>query len=84
MSENTCACPECVCIPGADAVRKDDKLYCCEACAEQHPQGKERCVDLGCQCGAAAVRRSSESQPKEEQIDKALEETFPASDPISP
>ncbi|MBR0647434.1 hypothetical protein [Plastoroseomonas hellenica] len=34
--------------------------------------------------GAAAKQRQDEKQHQEDMLDEALEETFPASDPISP
>lgn len=55
---------------------QDGKAYCCEACATGHRNG-EPCRMPGCNCAQAA-------QPKESNVDNALDETFPASDPISP
>lgn len=80
MNEERCACPACSCVVDANALVRDGKAYCCPACAEGHPPGNEACREPDCHCGEAAVR----DQPKESQVDHALEETFPASDPISP
>ncbi len=80
MNGARCACPECTCIVDADAVVVDGKAFCCSACAEGHPADNAQCRDPDCQCGEA----NAQDQPRETQVDHALEETFPASDPISP
>ncbi len=80
MSENHCACPECSCVVDANALIRDGRAYCCPACAAGHPAGHEDCRDPDCHCGEAHAR----DQSRERQVDNALEETFPASDPISP
>ena len=69
MNSETCACPKCTCQPGADAVERDGQHYCCAACASGHPQG-----------GGTTRPQVAEDR----QLDDALKETFPASDPISP
>ncbi|MEZ0199492.1 metallothionein, partial [Pseudomonas qingdaonensis] len=46
----------------------------CEACASGHRKG-EPCRMQDCHCG---------EKPGESAVDNALDETFPASDPISP
>nr|WP_225777868.1 metallothionein [Pseudomonas sp. Marseille-Q3773] len=74
MNELRCACQECTCT--VDAAPLDGKAYCCEACATGHRNG-EPCRMPGCNCAQVA-------QPKESSVDNALDETFPASDPISP
>ena len=74
MSELRCACSECSCT--VDAAPQNGKAYCCEACATGHRNG-EACRMPGCNCAQVA-------QPKETNVDNALDETFPASDPISP
>lgn len=78
MSEQHCACPGCTCEVDSNAVTRDGKAYCCEACASGHSAGKP-CCSGECHCGDQAPE-----QPKESSVDNALEETFPASDPISP
>ena len=76
MSEQRCACNHCSCAVDANAVQQGGKAYCCEACASGHRNG-EPCRMAGCKCGDTV-------QPKESTVDNALDETFPASDPISP
>ena len=76
MNEQRCACNHCSCTVDANAFAHDGKAYCCEACASGHPHG-EHCRMGDCGCGAA-------TQPDEESVDNALDETYPASDPISP
>ncbi|OTJ45594.1 metallothionein [Pseudomonas aeruginosa] len=79
MNSETCACPKCTCQPGADAVERDGQHYCCAAGASGHPQG-EPCRDADCPCGGTTRPQVAEDR----QLDDALKETFPASDPISP
>lgn len=46
-----CACETCHCpVSEAEAVQKDSKTYCSEACAQGHPDGKG-CGHTGCDCG---------------------------------
>ena len=46
-----CACDGCRCIVSlSDAVMKNDKPYCSDACANGHPQGVG-CGHTGCNCG---------------------------------
>lgn len=78
MSDHHCACPGCTCEVDANAVVRNGQSYCCEACAAGHDHD-EPCSMDGCHCGDEAPE-----QPKESSVDNALEETFPASDPISP
>ena len=36
-SEMECACADCSCkVEAGKAIMKDDKAYCCEACANGH------------------------------------------------
>lgn len=45
-----CACESCVCIVNVtDAVLKDGKYYCGDACANGHPDGVG-CSHAGCEC----------------------------------
>jgi hypothetical protein len=45
-----CACESCLCIVSTeDAVEKDGKYYCGEACAKGHANG-EACGHQGCGC----------------------------------
>ena len=82
MSDQTCACPDCTCgTSGEQAVERDDQRFCSEACANRHANG-EHCPHEGCKCeqiGEVEGRPVTNST-----LDDALEETFPASDPISP
>ncbi|MBA1228949.1 metallothionein [Pseudomonas viridiflava] len=74
MTEQICACPHCECATTGDqAVERDGQRFCCEACAEHHVN-HQHCQSPGCHCEEAAEKR----------LDEAVEETFPASDPISP
>lgn len=45
-----CACADCYCVVSrADAIMKDGKPYCCDACAEHHASGT-KCEHAGCTC----------------------------------
>ena len=74
MNEQRCACTHCSCTVDANALQRDGQAYCCEACASGHRKG-EPCRMQDCHCG---------EKPGESAVDNALDETFPASDPISP
>lgn len=76
MNEQRCACNHCSCTVGDDALMREGKAYCCEACANGHQEG-EPCRMGDCKCAEA-------TRPGEANVDNALDETFPASDPISP
>ena len=54
MNEQTCACPGCNCSVGDHPVMREDKAYCCQACAEHHPSGKP-CNSSGCGCADEAT-----------------------------
>lgn len=46
-----CACESCLCVVSiADAIKENDKYYCCQACADGHVKGKG-CGHQGCICG---------------------------------
>lgn len=46
-----CACETCHCtVSESEAVQKDNKTYCSEACAQGHPDGAG-CGHTGCDCG---------------------------------
>lgn len=52
VTQMKCACPDCLCIISLDdAVMKEEKAYCSEACANEHPQGSG-CGHTGCNCHA--------------------------------
>jgi hypothetical protein len=77
-----CACSGCTCtFDPEDAVPRNGKLWCSSACADLHPQGAP-CPDEGCHCEQGS--QSQERTISDSQLDEAVEETFPASDPISP
>ena len=45
-----CACEPCLCVVSlSDAIQKDGKYYCSEACAIGHTEGKG-CGHQGCGC----------------------------------
>lgn len=82
MTDQTCACPDCTCgTSGELVVERDNQRFCSPACADQHPDG-EPCPGDNCHCEHAG---EVEGRPiTNSTLDDALEETFPASDPISP
>lgn len=46
-----CACESCLCVVSlGDAIAKEGKYYCCEACADGHVDEKG-CGHTGCNCG---------------------------------
>jgi metallothionein len=46
-----CACESCLCVVSiADAIEKNGKYYCCQACADGHTSEKG-CGHKGCGCG---------------------------------
>jgi hypothetical protein len=77
-----CACPGCSLNYAADdVIERDGKRYCSQACADFHPAGKPcPCSDCHCEHSMALGDRSI----SDSKLDEAIEETFPASDPISP
>ncbi|MNE45560.1 Prokaryotic metallothionein [compost metagenome] len=77
VNPEICECPGCLCELDSTAVRKGEQHFCCEACAEGHGNS-DTCRDPECPCADKARRA------REKQLDHSLEETFPASDPISP
>ncbi|MCJ1886989.1 metallothionein [Pseudomonas sp. LA21] len=79
MNPEVCQCPGCICELDDSAVRRGDEFFCCQSCAEGHQHHEQVCRDPECPCTDQARKRSAESQ-----LDHSLEETFPASDPISP
>lgn len=79
MERRICACENCNCeippVASDDSAPYDHTQYCCKACADRHPAGLEHCHNPDCHCGKGV---------NETHLDEALDETFPASDPISP
>jgi len=50
VTQQKCACADCVCVVAvADAVKKDGRNYCSQACAEGHAAG-HGCDHAGCAC----------------------------------
>ncbi len=50
VTQMKCACESCLCVVSlADAVMKNDKPYCGEACANGHVAGQS-CGNTGCNC----------------------------------
>lgn len=50
VTQQKCACPDCVCIVNvSDAVKKNDQNFCSQACADGHPSGSG-CEHSGCNC----------------------------------
>lgn len=45
-----CACADCVCVVNVEAaVKRDQRLYCSDACADHHKDGAG-CQHAGCAC----------------------------------
>jgi hypothetical protein len=52
VTQMKCACTSCVCIVNlSDAIQKDSKYYCSDACATGHSSGAG-CSHHGCECHA--------------------------------
>ena len=50
VTEQKCACADCVCIVDvADAVKRSDRNYCSDSCADGHSSGAG-CDHTGCAC----------------------------------
>lgn len=75
-----CACTACSCKASVHHQR-NGKHYCSQACADMHPQGQP-CPSTDCHCESGVTVQ--ERAVSDSQLDEAIEETFPASDPISP
>lgn len=82
VSSRQCACPNCKCgVSSENQFDRHGNAYCSLACADMHPAGAP-CRDQSCHCEDIAQGR--ERAVSEPQLDQAVEESFPASDPISP
>jgi hypothetical protein len=82
VGSQKCACPKCTCDAAPDSkFTRNEEAYCSLACADQHPAGAP-CPDAACHC--EEVSQEQQTGVSEPQLDEAVEETFPASDPISP
>ncbi len=52
VNQMKCACESCLCIVSlSEAITKDGKAYCSEACANHHPNG-DGCGHADCNCHA--------------------------------
>jgi metallothionein len=52
VTQMKCACKSCLCVISlADAIMKDDKPYCSDACAKGHVGG-EGCAQTSCGCNS--------------------------------
>lgn len=50
VTQMKCACEGCLCIVSlSDALLKDDKYFCSEACSSGHANGSG-CGHTGCEC----------------------------------
>jgi hypothetical protein len=50
VTQMKCACEPCLCVVSLEqAVQKDGKYYCSEACANGHQSGED-CGHRGCGC----------------------------------
>lgn len=85
VDSQKCACPNCTCNVSPDSsFGRDNQSYCSLACADQHPAGAP-CPDTACHCEELSeLREEHERSVSEPQLDEAVAESFPASDPISP
>ena len=82
VSSRQCACPKCTCEVAADKqFDRDGEAYCSLACADMHPAGAP-CPEPSCHC--EETTQTQGRAVSEPQLDQAVEESFPASDPISP
>lgn len=77
-----CACPDCTCeFRDDERFERNGEIFCSDACANLHPHGTP-CPSASCNCESGV--RIGNRRVTEANIDEALDETFPASDPISP
>lgn len=82
LTTEKCACLNCVCPADPQkAIEHDGKFWCSGACAHLHPGGAP-CPTRDCQCGTGT--QTQNRLVSDSQLDQAVEETFPASDLISP
>ncbi|MEM6904030.1 MAG: metallothionein [Pseudomonadota bacterium] len=50
VTQQKCACDDCVCIVAVDdAINHDGRNYCSQECASGHPNGAG-CDHAGCKC----------------------------------
>ncbi|MBA1245154.1 metallothionein [Pseudomonas japonica] len=83
MADKTCNCSGCDCTAEhTEGVEVKGQWYCCVACSVDHLDG-EPCAMAGCECGSTGVKTREEGKGHDK-VDHAVDETFPASDPISP
>ncbi len=83
MTDKTCNCSGCDCAnEHTEGVEVKGRWFCCVACSVDHLNG-EACAMQGCGCGSTGVKTRDAGQGHDK-VDHAVDETFPASDPISP
>jgi len=52
VTQMKCACDSCLCVVDIEAaVKKNDKYYCSDVCANGDPDGAG-CCQAGCECHA--------------------------------
>lgn len=83
MGDKACNCAGCTCNGAhGDGVEVKGKWYCCVPCSVDHLDSQP-CAMQGCACGSTGVK-TQEGDAGKNKLDNAVDETFPASDPISP
>lgn len=83
MVDKTCNCAGCECNGRhGEGVEVKGRWYCCVPCSLNHLDSQP-CAMQGCACGSTGVK-TQEGDPEKNKLDNAVDETFPASDPISP
>ena len=51
VTQMKCACEACLCVVALEnAIHKDGKPFCSEACANGHKDGQTGCAHEGCGC----------------------------------
>ncbi|MEM6613741.1 MAG: metallothionein [Cyanobacteria bacterium P01_C01_bin.72] len=52
VTQMKCACTPCLCVVSIDdAITKEGKYYCSDACATNHSEGAS-CCQASCECNA--------------------------------
>jgi hypothetical protein len=83
MAEKNCNCAGCDCTSAqGEGVEVKGQWFCCVPCSLDHLDSQPCAMD-GCQCGTTGVK-TREQGKSHNKLDHAVDETFPASDPISP
>lgn len=83
MAEKSCNCAGCECTSThGEGVEVKGQWFCCVPCSLDHLDSQP-CAMEGCGCGNTGVKTRHEDRGHSK-LDNAVDETFPASDPISP